>query len=1001
MADKLCMGCMETYNDKYDVCPHCGYVDGTAPKEAYHLIPGTVIEGRYIVGKVIGNGGFGVTYIGYDPVLNQKIAIKEYLPGEFSTRAMGSPDVTVFSGEKEEQFASGIIKFVEEARRLAKFKHTPGIVDIHDSFQANHTAYIIMEYIDGETLKEKLEREGKISVDEALNIMMPVIGALKEVHKEGILHRDISPDNIMISKAGDVKIIDFGAARFATTTHSRSLSVLVKPGYAPEEQYRSRGDQGTWTDVYACAATLYKMITGVTPEDAMERRNKDTLLPPSKLGVKIPKNKENAIMNALNIRIEDRTQTADDLEADLFSDRDVKRNKIHLKKMDIGKWPIWLKITSGVAAAAVCVFIVLLVTGVIKFADLFHSNRGQLENGYVYAPEVVNIALAEAEKTVGDANLITQITDKQHSDEIAEDMVLQQNIPSGTVVQEKTVMELVVSAGYEKGYMPDIVGLSKDEVLKLLLDMGWDESAITFEDVKSEIAPGYVAKQDVEEGTVVKIGDKITIYLSKGVDGYDTNNNTKVPNLVKDKWSDAQSKVKEAKLYLYKSGTDYSNTVPKGCVISQNPEADTEVAEGSKVGVVISLGKQEDAMVHVPDVQYKSKSEAIALLQAQGLEVQTQNEESDSVQKDHVIRQSVAAGTEVQVGTTVVIYISLGNPNAVITYDPTTTQANVTTENSTTENSTTEKTTASTDNKPSDSSGKTTTQVTTTEAKQEEEVVNPVTTTEAPPQPDPEAGKIKVPNLVGKTEVEARKSLSDKKLSAGAVTYQHKEGATNGTVLSQGIEPDTKVAKETVVNFVVCNNETYTEYRYKSKEEKTSSEKLDGWSLVKTQDNWSNWSSETTSPPQANEYTEVKESRTETNMPDNPGNPYPIPSRTLTQATSGDDCRWVEKFIAEYMLGYNYEYMDGVYGGVEMYYVGVFQSWEGLTQDKSVGPATRDRMLQRWREKQSTTTKYYVYRTKTVTYYYEKVSGWSDWSKTKVTKGGKICDVETRTVYKY
>ena len=124
-------------------------------------------------------------------------------------------------------------------------------VDIHESLQANHTAYIIMEYIDGETLKEKLEREGRIPVDEALNIMMPVIGALKEVHKEGILHRDISPDNIMISKTGEVKIIDFGAARFATTTHSRSLSVLVKPGYAPEAQ-SELWDQGTWTDVYAC-----------------------------------------------------------------------------------------------------------------------------------------------------------------------------------------------------------------------------------------------------------------------------------------------------------------------------------------------------------------------------------------------------------------------------------------------------------------------------------------------------------------------------------------------------------------------------------------------------------------------------------------------------------------------------------------------------------------------------------------------------------------------------
>ena len=134
---------------------------------------------------------------------------------------------------------------------MKQFKGVSGIVDIHDTFQANNTAYIIMEYIDGETLKERLEREGKIPYEEALKIMKPVVEALKEVHKEGILHRDISPDNIMISKDGDVKIIDFGAARYATTGHSRSLSVLVKPGYAPQEQYRSRGDQGTWTDVYA------------------------------------------------------------------------------------------------------------------------------------------------------------------------------------------------------------------------------------------------------------------------------------------------------------------------------------------------------------------------------------------------------------------------------------------------------------------------------------------------------------------------------------------------------------------------------------------------------------------------------------------------------------------------------------------------------------------------------------------------------------------------------
>lgn len=456
MADRLCMGCMEVYEDKYDICPYCGYKEGTPAKEAVHLAPGTVIENKYIVGQSIGNGGFGVTYIGWDAVLNQKIAIKEYLPSEFSTRAMGVPDVTIFTGQKEEQFLSGVNKFVDEARRLAKFKGVSGIVDIHDTFQANNTAYIIMEYIDGETLKERLEREGKIPYEEALKIMKPVVEALKEVHKEGILHRDISPDNIMISKDGDVKIIDFGAARYATTGHSRSLSVLVKPGYAPQEQYRSRGDQGTWTDVYACAATLYKMITGVTPEDSMERELKDTLVAPSKLGVKIPKNIENAILNAMNLRIEDRTQTAEDFENDLFSDKDVKRNKVHIRKMDIGKWPLWVKIASGIGTAAVVTCIVLLLTGVIRVSDMFHGDSGNLSDGYVYAPNIINTELDEAKKKVSEAKLIMQITDKKNDSVIPENLVLTQNIPGGEVVKEKTVMAIVVSAGEQVTYMPDI-----------------------------------------------------------------------------------------------------------------------------------------------------------------------------------------------------------------------------------------------------------------------------------------------------------------------------------------------------------------------------------------------------------------------------------------------------------------------------------------------------------------------------------------------------------------
>ncbi len=303
------MGCMEKLEDSETICPHCGYEKGTPPLEAYHITPETVLKERYVIGRVIGFGGFGVTYLAYDTVLEKRIAIKEYLPGEFATRMPGQLKVTIYSGDKEEQFLTGREKFIDEAVRLAKFQHVPEVVHVYDCFEDNQTAYIVMEYLEGETLKGRLEREGKMSVEQAMPIIFDVLHALEAVHEENILHRDIAPDNIFITKEGQVKLLDFGAARFATTTHSRSLTVLIKPGYAPEEQYRSRGDQGTWTDVYAVAATFYRMITGIVPEDALERSVKDTVREPSRLGVKIGPNTEAALMNALNVKIDGRTQT--------------------------------------------------------------------------------------------------------------------------------------------------------------------------------------------------------------------------------------------------------------------------------------------------------------------------------------------------------------------------------------------------------------------------------------------------------------------------------------------------------------------------------------------------------------------------------------------------------------------------------------------------------------------------------------------------------------------
>ena len=253
-----------------------------------YLPTGTLLHSRYSIEQVIGQGGFGVTYLALDRTLNVKVAVKEYLPRQLASRAEGQTKVTVYSGEAREHFAYGLKKFLEEARSVARFATHPNIVSARDYFEANGTAYMVMEYIEGVTFKQFLEQKGgRIPFELASQIMMPVMDALREVHVTGLLHRDISPDNVYITADGRIKLLDFGAARYFTGEQSKSLSVILKTGYAPEEQYRSSGKQGAWTDVYASAATLYRAITGRTPPDALDRKEEDTLEPPSRLGATI------------------------------------------------------------------------------------------------------------------------------------------------------------------------------------------------------------------------------------------------------------------------------------------------------------------------------------------------------------------------------------------------------------------------------------------------------------------------------------------------------------------------------------------------------------------------------------------------------------------------------------------------------------------------------------------------------------------------------------------
>ncbi|HIR94068.1 MAG TPA: leucine-rich repeat domain-containing protein [Candidatus Egerieimonas intestinavium] len=368
----ICFSCMREKQES-GPCPYCGFDGSTYQPAAHHLRPGTILAGKYILGRVMGEGGFGITYVGWDLNLRVKVAVKEYYPNGCVARdGSTSRSVTMLTGRLGEFFQRGLEKFVDEAQRLAKFWDMPGIVSVKDYFQENKTGYIVMEFVEGQTLKALLKQrpDNRLPVEEVFTMMRPVLKALEEVHKTGLIHRDISPDNLMVTPEGQVKLIDFGAARDFLAEEEKSRSVLLKPGYSPTEQYQSRGNQGPWTDVYSMCATIYRAITGQVPEEALDRLGKDPLKPPSQLQVSIDPQRERALMDGMAIFPSKRIQSMEELEK-LAYGQAVRKSRRKLPLFGAG---------AAVLAAAL---IFLLLPG--EKAD--SRSAGESEKGQSASPE--------------------------------------------------------------------------------------------------------------------------------------------------------------------------------------------------------------------------------------------------------------------------------------------------------------------------------------------------------------------------------------------------------------------------------------------------------------------------------------------------------------------------------------------------------------------------------------------------------------------------------------
>lgn len=363
--DIRCKNCFKVHDNEYARCPYCGYSEGEPPKELYHLYPGTELLGRYVIGEVLGFGGFGITYKAWDKKFETILAIKEYYPSGIVNRNPGESEVILFTGKKKDIFDNGLVRFLDEAKNMAKFSQNNNIVNVFEYFEDNNTGYIVMEFLEGISLNSYLLKQTqKLPLDEIMNITMSVCSALKELHAIGIIHRDVSPDNIFMCSNGKIKLIDFGAARFSLN-EEKKMTIILKPGFAPPEQYEKINKQGPWTDIYALGATVYLLLTGTKPDESTNRKVQDNVVPPSKLDPIIPEYISNTVMKSIALDKKNRFNTIDKFEKALL--RKSKVSKVNSTSNNVK--------SSGGGMASTIVVIAVVVIAIAFSVFLLVSNK--------------------------------------------------------------------------------------------------------------------------------------------------------------------------------------------------------------------------------------------------------------------------------------------------------------------------------------------------------------------------------------------------------------------------------------------------------------------------------------------------------------------------------------------------------------------------------------------------------------------------------------------------
>lgn len=573
---RLCMGCMNEL-DEEGVCHYCSYTDDIPHLQSY-LAPHTVLNNRYIVGKLLSYNGEGASYICYDMVSKSKAILSEYMPNTLCEREMNSNNI-VINADCLAKYKTYMSEFMDMNRTLTRMRNLKSICTAKDMFSENNTCYVILEYVEGVSLKKFLQaNRGYLRWEQVRKLFMPLFTTLSIIHNAGIIHRGISPENIIVTTQGTLKLTGFSISSIRTS--GTALQPEFYSGFTAPEQYSSLEWQGTWTDVYSIGAVLYRILTGYVPPDAFNRMNNDTLIPANRINPHIPRHVSNVLMHAMKVRSSERIPSINDLVGELFDN--VPQPTPHVKgatqtipvvkpekKTERSEQPRRSssdrqsskaaeakKSSAGALTAAAFVLLALmLILGIMMLYQVFtpQENDDSVSNFpvtnapedddeseiLVPATQVTTSAAAESteespygegaimpnlvgqrletiERELGDAFTIRTKTFYSNTD--TKGVVYSQSIPAGVDYDPARLNELTleVCVGPSLVPIPEYRGYSKKEYLDKLTEAGI--IYVVSEVYSDETEEGMVIKTEPDSGTQINIeeGETLFVYVSLG-----------------------------------------------------------------------------------------------------------------------------------------------------------------------------------------------------------------------------------------------------------------------------------------------------------------------------------------------------------------------------------------------------------------------------------------------------------------------------------------------------